>query len=50
MRQPASVGNSERHAATLWDGRDSERQPATMADSERHAATMGETASDHIAP
>ena len=38
-RQKATLGYSERYAATPWDRRDNERQPATIGDSERHAET-----------
>ena len=38
-RQPATIGDSERHAATTCDQRDSKRQPAGMGDSDRHVAT-----------
>ena len=38
-RLPATIGDSERHAATPWDWSDIERPPAKIEDSERHAAT-----------
>ena len=37
-RQPAKMGDSDRHAVTPCDWRDSERQPATIQDDERHTA------------
>ena len=37
-RMLANLGDSERHAATLWDLRNSERQPATIGVSKRHVA------------
>ena len=38
-RQPATIGESRRHAAHLWERRESERQLETIGDIERHAAT-----------
>ena len=57
-RKPATLGDSERHAATPWNWKrelettinnvetvsdmQQERQPKTMEDSERKPATMGD--------
>ena len=38
-RQPATIGDRDRHAETPWDRRDIKRQSANIGDSERHAAT-----------
>ena len=38
-RNPATMRDSERHVATRWDRRDSERQSATKVDIEILAAT-----------
>ena len=42
-RQPATIGDSERHAATPWDQRNSEGQPTTIEANERQPATTGES-------
>ena len=39
MRLLTTIGVSDRHAASPFDPRDSDRQPVTIGDSERHIAT-----------
>ena len=41
-RKLTTMGDIERHVATLWDWRNSERQPATIEYSERQPATIGD--------
>ena len=42
-RQPETVEDSGRHAATLWDRRDSERQLASTGDNMRQTANIGDS-------
>ena len=38
-RQPETIRDSERKAATPWNRRNGKIEPASIRDSERHAAT-----------